>query len=130
MSLVVDEANLSEAIATIDSSGGTISSQPKPYDVPVDEIDDYGDAQFEPLMIIAATLSLAAITKVLSDTWLDHTRPGGQVLDARTIPPTLRPAPFIGRGELVIVTDDGASVYEPHQKNEGIDAIKKVFGKA
>jgi len=128
ISVVVEEGNLSGATNVIELAGGTITDQPKPYDAPVDEIDDYADAQFEPLMIIAVTLSLAALTKVLSDVWLDHTRPGGQTLDARTFPATWRPAPFLERGTLVVIAHDGPTVYRPNQKNEGLEAIKRVFG--
>jgi hypothetical protein len=95
---------------------------------PIDEVDLYGDAQFEPLMVVAITLGAAALIKLISDIWFEAKRPGGQIVDARTSPPTCRPAPFLERNTLVLITAEGSTVYEPSQKNEALAAIGAVFG--
>lgn len=126
--LVVEEGRLSDIVKKVEVAGGNVGGEPLNFIPPVDEMDDYSDQQFEPLTVIAVTLGVGALVRMIYNMWMDKKRPGGQIIDARTKPPTSRPAPFLNRGMLVIITADGSTVYEPKQRNEAMEAIKAVFG--
>ncbi len=125
--LVTEESRARESLAAIEASGGTVHGAARPWDVPADLIEDYSDAQFEPLTIVAAAVSAAFLIKRISDVWLDHNRPGGQVVDARRGKLVVRVAPHLERGTLVVLTDQGKEVYSPDRSDAAAAVLEKLF---
>jgi hypothetical protein len=125
---VTEESKASGDIAEIEKSGGKLDAPPSPFDVPADLVDDYSDAQFEPLTIIAATVATAFLVKRISDIWLDHSRPGGQVVDTRGGKTVVRVAPYLKRGTLVLQSEQEVKVFEPNDKDEALPFLAKVLG--
>jgi len=128
--LIVEEGDLAEATEEIERMGGEIRSPATPYEPDPDELDDLGDSQFDPLMLIPATLALGYLVKTISGVWLDHAKGGGQLVDARSSPVKLKRLPYVDRGKLVVVTDDGVETYGPEQRDEGEKVLAQVFSGA
>lgn len=126
---VTEESKASSDIAEIERNGGKLDSPPKPFEVPADLADDYSDAQFEPLTMIAATVATGFLVKRISDIWLDHSRPGGQVVDTRGGKTVVRAAPHLKRGMLVVQSKKGVKVFQPHDKDEALSLLGKLFSR-
>jgi hypothetical protein len=125
--LVVWKDHLASIEKQIQLAEGAITQRAESFQPPLDEIDDYAEARFKPLILIAARLSATMLIKLISEMLLDHQHPGGQIIDARNRPPLCRPAPFLERGMLVLITNNGLIVYEPHEKNEAIETLGALF---
>src|SRR4051794_11896949 len=89
---VVPEADAAELASQIEMQGGQLLTSPEAWEIPAELLDDYTDAQFEPLLMISCTVAAGFLIKRISDVWLDHKRPGGHVLDTRGDSTTLRAA--------------------------------------
>ena len=115
---IVDESEVKGIVDSIVAEGGKMSAPPSSWRIPADLIDDYSDVQFEPLMMIAASMAVGFLVKKVSDVILDHKRPGGCIIDMRMEPLMIRPGPHLERGTLVVVGKDGAEVLRTKDKNE------------
>jgi hypothetical protein len=128
---VVEEREAPDLASEARNAGGQVVSE-GPWDIPEDLIDDYGDANFEPFTCVLVAVSAAFLVKRLSDIWLDHTRPGGQVIDARGERLEIRHAPYIKpRGTFVILTPDGVETFPPEEREEALsmlEALSAAFG--
>lgn len=124
---VTEESTADLYISGIKDSGGKLHGDAEPFNIPADLIDDYSDAQFEPLMLVAAAVAIGFIIKRVSDVWLDHTRPGGQVIDTRGDSVVIRVAPYLERGTLVLQTNEGVEVFHPQNHDETIPLLKEVI---
>lgn len=124
------ESNAEATEASIRESGGSVASAASPWDIPADLIDEYSDGQIEPLMIIAAAVSIGFLIKVVSSVVADHTRPGGQVVDARGDTVTVRPAPHLERGTLVVISSEGAKVIKTKDEVEISEALIAALANA
>ena len=122
---VTEEANTTDLIAELEKSGGQLEDQ-KPWAIPADLIDDYADAQFEPFILVSAAVALGFLVKRISDVWLDHTRPGGQVIDTRGETIVVHVAPYLKRGTLVLQSDDGVEVFQMEDRDEAIPVLEKA----
>lgn len=127
--LVAKESQCDDLTRDIVEQGGTIAGAPHPFDPPPDELDDYADAQFEPLLVISATVSAAFLLKTISGIWLDHSKAGGTVVDARGDAIQTSVVPNVPRNTLVVITPDKATRYSPNEKNDALEAIKLLIGK-
>jgi hypothetical protein len=127
--IVTEEAIAFEEIGRIRSAGGIVREQ-KVWTVPPELIDDYGDAQFEPMIIIAAALSIGFIVRRITETIEDLKRPGGQVIDTTHGRLEIRSAPHLDRGTLVLITDKGPVVYSAPRTDEAVTAITSILGAA
>jgi hypothetical protein len=125
--LVAEESTASDYAAEIEKSGGKLEDAIKPFAIPADLIDDYSDAQFEPLMLVAATVAVGFLIKRISDVWLDHTRPGGQVIDTRGDKIVVRVAPYLERETLVLQSKEGVTVFRPQDRDEALHLLEKVI---
>jgi len=123
---VTRESDVLSCLSAVENSGGTVQERGKVWDVPADLLDDYGDAQFEPMMVVAATVSIGFLVKRISDVWLDHKRGGGQVIDTRGKTVSVRYAPYLDRGKMVLVSDEGSVVYDSKNRDEALDILKKI----
>lgn len=126
---VTEESKASGDIAEIEKNGGKLEAPPMPFDVPADLADDYSDAQFEPLTMIAATVATGFLVKRISDVWLDHSRPGGHVVDTRGGKTVVRVAPYLKRGMLVLQSKKEVKVFQPHDKDEALPFLAKLLGR-
>ena len=57
------ESNIPKYIATVNNSGGKVIENEKTWDIPPDLLDDYADAQFEPMMVVAVAVSVGFLIK-------------------------------------------------------------------
>ena len=123
---VIQESSVPECIAAIKDSGGAVTENEKAWDIPPDLLDDYSDAQFEPMMVVAVTVSIGFLIKRISDVWLDHKRSGGQVVDTRENKVSIRWASHLERGTLVVVSDNDTNVYKPENRDEALGVLEKL----
>lgn len=123
VSWVVSENAVQETISEIEDSKGLVTASPVQFNPPPDELEDYHDAQFDPLLIIASAVGIGFLIKRISDIWLDHTRPGGQILDTRNKELVIRPAPHIPRDSLLVITNEKSELYLPGRKDEALAAL-------
>ena len=124
---VMEESSVSDYVTAVDKSGGKLAGPPGPYTIPAELLDDYSDAQFEPLMVVAATVAVGFLVKRISDVWLDHKRPGGQVVDTRGGQTVIRVAPYLERGTLVLQSDRGVQVFRPEKHDEALPVLGKLL---
>jgi hypothetical protein len=125
--LVLGEGELAEESQAIENAGGVLREPACPYEPDADEIDDLADSQFEPLMMIAASLAAGYLVKTVSSVWLDHKRSGGQVVDARGAPVRIKRVPYVDRGKLVIITENGTQVFSANERVEGEKVLASVL---
>lgn len=124
---VTEESITSDYLSEIEKSGGQLEDTVKPFNIPADLIDDYSDAQFEPLMLVAAVVAVGFLIKRISDVWLDHTRPGGQVINTQGKKIMVRVAPYLKRGTLVLQSSEGVKVFQPQDRDEVLPLLEKVI---
>lgn len=123
---VVAETAVPETVSTIQESGGAVVRDPSPFVPPPDEHEDYDDAQFDPLLIIPSAVAIGYLVKRISDVWLDHKRPVGQIVDARGPELVIRPGPLLPRGTLLVMTDAGSEVYQLQNKDDALLTLSKL----
>lgn len=123
---VTQESDIPEYITAVNDSGGQITENEKPWDIPPDLLDDYADAQFEPMMVVAVAVSVGFLIKRISDVWLDHKRAGGQIVDTRDKDISVRWASHLERGTLVLVSNDDTRVYKPDNRDEALNVLEKM----
>lgn len=123
---VTEESIAYDYVAEIEKSGGKLEYPVRPFQIPADLIDDYSDAQFEPFTLVAAIVSVGFLIKRISDVWLDHTRPGGQVIDTRGGKIIVRRAPYLERGILVLQSEEGVKVFQPQDHDEALSLLEKM----
>ena len=123
---VTEEKNAPDYVAAIEKSGGKLGEPVKPWPIPPDLLDDYSDAQFEPLMMVSAAVAIGFLVKRISDVWLDHTRPG-QVIDTRGKTIVVRVAPGLKHGDIVLQSEEGVQVFRSEHHDEAIPLLEKVL---
>lgn len=123
---VMQESDMPECVAAVNSSEGKVIENEKAWDIPPDLLDDYADAQFEPMMMMVAAVSVGFLIKRISDVWLDHKRDGGQLVDTRGENMSIRWAPHLKRGTLVIVSNDDTKVYKPQDHDQALNVLEKM----
>jgi len=123
VSWVVAETAVPAAISEIEESDGAVKSEPVPFVPPPDEVEDYHDAQFDPLLVIASVVAVGFLLKRISDIWLDHKRPGGLIVDARGNELVIRPAPQIPRDSLLVLTTTESKMYTPDRKDDALSTL-------
>ncbi len=124
---VTEESSAPEYVAKIEKSGGKLENAVTPYTIPPDLLDDYSDAQFEPIMLVAAFVGTGFLIKQISDVWLDHTRSGGQVIDTRGDKIAVRVAPYLKRGTLVLQSKDEVKVFQPKDRDTALPLLEKII---
>ena len=129
VSWVIDEIAAKVVRSEIEEAGGTIESEPIPFTPPPEEVEDYHDAQFAPLVVIASVVAVGFLLKRISDVWLDHKRPGGLIVDARSNKLVVRPAPHIPRESLLVIDSTGSKVYTPDRKDDALSALTTLTRK-
>ena len=123
---VVEESKAEDFVRSVKETGGKVEGEVEPFEVPPEEIDDYADGQFEPLMVVAVSVSVAYLVSTISKLWLDHTRPGGTIVDARGGRLETRVAPHVERNKLIVLTDKKVLEFNPAQKAEGADLLQAL----
>jgi hypothetical protein len=125
--LVVEEGEVAALEQELAAEGGALVQGPTSWEPPADELGLYGDQQFEPLMVIAIGATLAVLVKRISDVWMRHTRPGGQIVDLRDRPATVRIAPGLDHGELLVIRADGRESFYAKNTDEAAALLKSVL---
>jgi hypothetical protein len=124
---VTEESTADDYVAEIEKSGGKLDGEVEPFQTPPDLLDDYSDAQFEPLTVVAASVAVGFLVKRISDVWRDHTQPGGQVIDTRGDKIVVRVAPHLQRGTLVLQSAEGVKVFAPQDRDAALPLLEKVI---
>ena len=124
---IIREGQSQELLDQIEEQEGMVEGEVKPWAIPADLLDDYSDPQMDPLMIVTVSVTIGFLIKRISEIWLDHKRPGGQVIDTRGGKVVVRVAPFLDRETLVLQSDDGVEVFKPQDKDEAIPLLEKII---
>jgi hypothetical protein len=122
---VFEESEVQSFEKGVKVGGGQVESV-RSYTPRPEELDDYADGQFEPLMVVAVAVSLGYLIRTISNVWLDHTHPGGTIVDTRDGCFETKFAPHIERGKLVVISDDGVQEFESSQKDEGASLLRAL----
>ena len=125
--IVVAESDAPALERDAEAAGGSVL-ETRPFEPDADEADLYGDRQFEPLTVVAVAAGVAFVIGRISDVWLDHRRPGGQIVDLRTVPAQVRPAPALERGELLVIRPNGREVFRARNRDESASILRAVLG--
>jgi hypothetical protein len=113
----------------VTKEGGRVHGEPEAFQPPAGEVDDYRDANFEPLMVLATTVTVGFLLKTLSNIWLEHKHTGGLIVDARGGGLVMRPAPYLARNTLLLLTDGGVHKWDPSEKNDALDGLRLFIDK-
>jgi hypothetical protein len=108
-------------------NGGEVHGPPETFAPPPEELDDYRDANFEPLTVLATTVSVTFVIKTLSRLWLEHKYTGGLIVDSRSGQLEIRPSRNLDRGDVFILTDSGVQRFGSDQKNDALEALQRVL---
>lgn len=127
--LVLAEGEVVNEQKSIEEAGGQITSVASQYEPEPDELDDLGDSQFDPFVLISASLALGYLVKAISDVWQDHQRPGGQIVDASRRPVRVKRMPYVERGKLVIITKEGTQVLSTKERAAGEKLLAELLAK-
>jgi len=106
---------------------GVVSEEPEIWEPDETSLDDTHDVAFEPMMVIAVSLSASVLIKVISDVVYKHRYPGGDLFDLRKGSLKRRPLPHEPQGTLVLITDDGQQFFEPAQRDEGLKFLTQAI---
>lgn len=128
LEVVVAESDVAALERDTEASGGRVVEE-RPFEPAAEEADLYGDRQFEPLTVVAVAAGVAFVIGRISDIWLDHTRPGGQIVDLRMQPAQIRPAPYLDRGELLVIRADGRESFHARNRDESASLLRAILGK-
>ena len=128
--LVVAESDVAAESRAIEHAGGKVRGHATKYEPEPDELDDLADSQFDPFLLIPASLALGYLIKNISSVWLDHKRAGGQLVDALKHPVQIRRMPYVDRGKLVIITKEGVKVFSAKERIEGEKVLASVLANA
>ncbi len=101
---------------------------PEDWEPDEEALDYLADAAFEPMVILAISLSATALIKVISDVVSKHRYPGGELFDLRGGALKQRPVPSMSTGTLILVTDDETQVFEPSKRDDGIGQLTQAIG--
>lgn len=124
---VVDEGMAKKAAATVKQNGGRLLTESVPFEPNEEELDDYGDANFEPLMVLTCALSLAALLPFIVHAINDLRFPGGDFFDLRKGRCRWRPLPSTEKGTIVIQNDDGIVRYSPARRADALKVLGGTF---
>jgi hypothetical protein len=94
-----------------------------------EELDDYPEPAFEPLVIIACALSAGALLQVLADIGERFRYPGGELFDLRKGKFKRRPLPRQEKGALVFLTDKGVVKFPPEKRTDGLAYLTKALSR-
>lgn len=126
---VVEESQVPQEIDGIIAAGGTTKHSGVPYKPKPDELDDYADASFEPMILISVTVATTYLLTQILRLWRDLKYQGGQIVDTRKDKLHIRRVSSLDRGTLVIISDSGTSVFRPEQESEGLALLEKILGR-
>ena len=110
--------------------GGQIHGEPEAFQPPPGEEGDYRDANFDPLTVLATTVSVSFLLTTLSSIWLEHRHTGGLIVDARAGRLEVRPSVNLERGKVFMLTDDGVQKWDADKKNEALDSLRLLVNKS
>lgn len=125
----VTQESTAQAFTVSAREGGATVLETKGWVPGPDELDDYGDAMFEPLTAVVVIVAVGWLIRRIADVLADLTRPDGQLIDIRKHPAIVRPLPNAKPpGKLVIVSRQGTQVFLPERRDEGIALLRTLLG--
>jgi hypothetical protein len=99
------------------------------YVVPASQVELFGDQQFEPLTILAVSVSVAFLADRMSRLIERHRNKGGLVIDTRADgAPTLMSTEILDPGEIVVIGPDGTKVFRENGVQQALAAVTQVAG--
>jgi hypothetical protein len=124
---IEDESNVREIIDSVEKKGGKILEKPTPFEPSEEDLDDLGDAAFEPMTIIAISLGIGSLVKLISDLYNDHKYPGGEVIDIRGGKLRRTTIRNMEKGSLLIISDKGAQKFSASKRSDGLAILEKAL---
>lgn len=128
VAFVVKEGEAKSLVAEVIKAGGHTTDEPSLYDVPIEQAELFGDQQFEPLIIIAASLGIGFLINRIAKVWRAQKHPGGVIVDARVTPPILLETDALDHGEVLLIRKDGSESFYEDRKDEALETIRALFG--
>ena len=122
---IADESD-AERVRQAIEDGGSVASV-EPWEPDADGAEEFGDSQFEPLMLIGGTVAIGWLVKQVSDVLLDWQRPGGLLIDTTGDEVVVRPTPRAPRASLVLVSATGAEVVLPEKREAALAALPGIL---
>jgi hypothetical protein len=126
---VLPESERTPALRELEAAGATVVDSDNEYRrVPGDPLLPEGSS-FEPLVVIACAVPTVYLIRQVAELWRDIRDRGGEIIDARSGTVRRRRVPSLDRGTLILLTDDGSTVYRPHEEAAAMEALRGVLGK-
>ena len=114
---VVPESDRDEVSREIEAAGGTVEISGDPYTPSPDDPLTLPGSSFEPLVVIAGAVASVYMIREIAKLWRDIKDKGGEIIDARGGKLRRRRIPSLDRRTLILFTDEGKSVYRPHEED-------------
>jgi hypothetical protein len=124
---VTNESSVMDFANALRQDGATII-ETKGWMPGPEALEDYGDAMFEPLAAVALIVATGWLIRRIADVLDDVKRPGGELIDIRSERVIVRPLPRTKPpGKLVILTNEGAQVFLPDRRDEGLALLGELL---
>ena len=126
---VVEESEAQALQKSMEAEGSVKSATF--WEPDADTMEEFGDSQIEPFVIIAGIVATGWLIKRLSDVFLDWKRGGGMLIDATGEVVAIRPAPLAKRGHLIFMTKNGVkpSVFGPKERDQALDLLSAFLNR-
>lgn len=128
VAFVVQEGRYDDLLAEIESEGGQRKGNPETYNPPAELADMFGDQQFEPLMVVAVSLSVGFLLKRIAKIYSDLKHPKGILVDTRESPAKVIETKSLDRGDVVILYEDRTESFSHEEKDAALSALEGIFG--
>jgi hypothetical protein len=125
---ITEESDAESVRHAMEAAGRVASAEP--WEPDADTLEEFGDSQLEPMMVIAGVIAGGWLIKRVSDVLLDWIRPGGMLIDATGEELVVRPAPRARRGALVLLTQKGIQphVFLPQERDQALKELARIVG--
>lgn len=98
--------DLKALTGSLSKRGATLEPGTRPFVPPANEKEDYGEAKFAPLAVIAGAVAFSVVAQAILDFYRGATR-GGVVVDARGRELVIREQPALQPGTILVIGADG-----------------------
>ena len=120
----VDVAGLQQHLG---KNGATLESNVERFRPPADEVEDYTEASFAPLMVVAGAVAVAILAQAILD-FYRGAKHGGVIVDARGSNLDIREHPALQPGTIVVISREAQLTRFEPKASIDLGSLLKAMG--
>jgi hypothetical protein len=125
--MILPEGQVAALLDDLDRAAGQLAEPPQPYRLPPNQLDLFGDQQFEPLMVLTIAVSLSFLADRVSRIVMRHQGRPGLVVDATGDTATFFETTALDPGEVLIIRHDETESLREEGLERAVSAVAAVF---